>query len=137
MTSSSSSLRFALLASLALVACSSGGGSSSSKGSPPVITTLQLPSTFTVSNGDYTAQGTIAFQAGSAAITTLHEKIPAYNLDSTEAVPSIGNTGMAEIIVGFVSSATIASGTQVQIDVSLIDANGNESNVETEQVSVP
>jgi len=128
-------VRIALPFALVTVACSSSN-SSSSKPSGPTITNIQVPPTFTVSGTQYSVQGTLTYEDDSAAITTLHEKIPMYNLDSTDAA-SLPESGTAEIVLGFVSSAAPASGTQVQIDVSLIDANGNESNVETVTVGVP
>jgi hypothetical protein len=129
-------VRLALPLALSAVACS-GPASSSSSSEAPVIDNLQVPSTFTVSGTQYSVQGTITFHDNSADITTLHERIPAYSLDSTVAITGATEQGTAQIILGFVATSAVASGTQVEIDVSLIDANGKESNVETEMIGVP
>jgi hypothetical protein len=128
------SLRFALPLALVAAACSSSN--SSSKPAGPTITSIQLPSTFTVSGTQYSVTGTMTYEDDVAAITTLHEQIPMYDLDTTDAV-SLPESGSAQVLLGFVASAAPASGTQVQIEVSIIDANGNESNVESETISVP
>jgi hypothetical protein len=131
-------LRVALSIALpvALCSCSSSSGGSHPS-SQPVIDDLTLPATFTASGSTYTAQGTITFHDPSAAVTGLREKIPSYNLDSTISLSGAGEQGTATIEVGFVAPSAVTSGTQVEIDISLIDANGGESNVEVEQVSVP
>ncbi len=128
------SFRIALPLALLTVACSSSN--SSSKPSGPTITSVQVPSTFTVSGNEYTVQGTITWEDDSAVITTLQEQIPMYNL-SQPTSQSLPESGTASLLIGFETSAPPASGTQIVIDVSLIDANGNESNVESVTVGVP
>jgi hypothetical protein len=128
-------LRIALPLTLVTVACSSNS-SSPTPSNGPTITSIQVPSTFTVSGTQYSVTGTMTYQDNSAVITTLHEKIPMYDLDTTDAA-TLPESGTASVLLGFVTSAAPASGTQVVIDVSLIDANGTESNVESVTVSVP
>jgi hypothetical protein len=128
---------FAVTALLAPAAGLSGCSSSSSSGGP-VIDSLQVPSTFGVSGLVYTAQGTISYHDNSAAVTTLHTKIPLYSLDAKSNIMDSTQTATnSPIILGFQSPNMVASGTKVEIDVSVIDANGAESNVEVEQIAVP
>jgi hypothetical protein len=125
---------FVVLAALSAVACSSG---SSSKGGTPVIDSVQLPSTFTVNGSTYEIVGTLTFHDDGGTVTALHERIPSYSLDSQVALSPAVAGGTMQVTLGFTAQGTVASGTQVQIDVSLIDAQGNESNVEVQDVSVP
>ena len=124
-----------VLAATALACSSSSGGGSSSGG--PTIDSISLPSTFTVTGTQYVVQGTITFHDNSAAVTGLREKIPAYGVDDTITVPGVQGNGNAQVTLGFQATAAVASGTVVEIDVSLVDANGAESNVEPEQITVP
>jgi hypothetical protein len=128
---------FAVTALLAPAAGLSGCSSSSSGGGP-VIDNLQVPSTFTVAGLVYTSQGTISYHDNSAAVTTLHTKIPLYTLDAKSNVMSGTQTATnSPIVLGFQSPNMVASGTKVEIDVSVIDANGAESNVVVEHIAVP
>jgi predicted oxidoreductase (fatty acid repression mutant protein) len=125
----------ALPVALSTAGCSSSASTATS--SDPVIDSLQVPATFTVSGTQYSVTGTITFHDDSAVITTLHEKIPAYQLDSTVSITGASEQGTAQILLGFVATSAVASGTNVEIDVSLIDADGKESNVEVETIAVP
>lgn len=124
-------LSFAVLAST--VACSSG---SSPKGAP-VIDALQVPSQFSVSGTTYSVTGTMTFHDDSAPITGLHEKIPSYQLDSTVALSAPTSQGTAQVELGFQAQQAIPSGTQVEIDVSLVDSTGGESPVQANTITVP
>jgi hypothetical protein len=129
-------VRLSLPALLSIVACACSSASAPS--SQPVIDSITLPPSFTVSNGtQYSATGTITFHDTSVAITAMREKIPSYNLDADVALSGAGEQGTATILVGFQAPSAIASGTTIEIDISLVDANGVESNVEVEQISVP
>lgn len=124
----------------ALLASAAGlnGCSSSSSGGGPVIDNLQVASTFAVSGLVYTSQGTISYHDKGAAVTTLHTKIPLYSLDAKSNIVNGAETATnSPIVLGFQSPNMVASGTKVEIDVSVIDANGAESNVEVEQIAVP
>jgi hypothetical protein len=125
-------VRFAFVCALMNLACACSSPSKPS--SVPVIDDLQLPATFSVSGTTYSVQGTITFHDTGSTVTGLHEKIPTYGLDQTASVSA---TSPAVIVLGFQSSSAVASGTQVEIDVSLVNADGVESNVEVKQVSVP
>jgi hypothetical protein len=125
---------FIVLAASSGLACSSG---SSSKGPGPIIDSIQVPSSFTVSGGTYEVQGTLTFHDSGSSVTALRERIPAYSLDSQVALSSSASQGTMQVTLGFQAQGTVASGTQVEIDVSLIDAQGSESSVEVEQVTVP
>jgi hypothetical protein len=118
------------------VACSgtSGGGGTASG---PVIDSVSLPTTFTVSGDQYTVQGTISFHDDSAQVTQLREQIPTYGVDTKITVPGVEGAGNAQVTLGFQATASVASGTVIELDVSLLDANGAESNVEAEQITVP
>jgi hypothetical protein len=126
---------FLVLAVLSGLACSCG--SSSSKGGGPVIDSVQLPSKFTVNGGAYEVVGTLTFHDDGASVTALHERIPTYSLDQQVAITPAAAGGTMQVTLGFTATGTVASGTQVEIDVSLVDAQGNESNVEAQQVAVP
>ena len=126
---------FAVTALLAPAAGLTGCSSSSSGG--PVIDSLQVAPTFAVSGLVYTSQGTISYHDNSAAVTTLHTKIPLYTLDAKSNVKGTQTATNSPIVLGFQSPNMVASGTKVEIDVSVIDANGAESNVEVEQIAVP
>lgn len=133
---------------LSSAACSSGGSSSSNA---PVIDTLSVPSTFDVvpcgdggtglsgcsSGVEYVVQGTLAFHDDGAEVTQIHLKVPAYGLDQTQDMTGAATQASAQVVIGFVASTPIASGTVVEMDVSVIDAAGAESNVEVEHVGVP
>ena len=125
---------FALL----LVACgssSSGGGGSSSQ---PVIDSIDVPGTFSVSGTTYSVTGTLTYHDDGASVTQLHEKIPAYSLDSKITISGAsGGAATATVELGFQAASALASGTVVEIDVSVLDDNNVESNVEVEQITVP
>lgn len=130
---------FASFIALALAAVSAGCSSSSSgPAGAPVIDSLDVPSSFTVNGTEYSVSGTLTFHDDTGTVTQLHEKIPAYNLDNTSVISgaSAGQT-TATVLLGFTDSAAVASGTVVEIDVSVLDDNNVESNVEVEQVTVP
>jgi ABC-type glycerol-3-phosphate transport system substrate-binding protein len=118
------------------VACSgsSGGGGT---GSGPVIDSVSLPTTFTVSGDQYTVQGTISFHDDGAQVTQLREQIPAYGVDTKITVPGVEGAGNAQVTLGFQTTSPVASGTVIELDVSILDANGSESNVEAQQITVP
>lgn len=128
----SAAAAFAVLAA----ACSSGGGGSSSPNGP-VIDDISLPSTFTVSGNSYTVQGTMTYQDDTGTVTQLHEKIPSLSLDSTIPIQGVQGSTSATLELGFTAASPVASGTVVEIDVSVIDDNNVESNVEVEQITVP
>ena len=127
------SLHRALRVALPVIACSCSSPSAPS--TQPVIDSLTLPPSFTVAGNQYSVQGTITFHDAKGSVTSLHEKIPTYGLDQTVTIGGVGSP--ATVVLGFVASSPVASGTQVEIDVSVIDDNGVESNVEVEKVSVP
>ncbi|HEY1691449.1 MAG TPA: hypothetical protein VGG39_04785 [Polyangiaceae bacterium] len=118
------------------IACSStsdGGGT----GTGPVIDSVSLPTTFTVSGDQYTVQGTISFHDDGAQVTQLREQIPTYGVDTKITVPGVQGAGNAQVTLGFQATAPVASGTVIELDVSVLDANGAESNVEAQQITVP
>jgi len=121
------------LAALVAVACSSG--SSSHASDAPVLDPVTLPATFTVSGNKYTVQAAITYHDATAAVTTLHEKLPAYALDTEIALPA--QSVDATIVVGFEASSAVPSGTQVEVDLSVIDADGHESSVQAQDAAVP
>ena len=126
--------RLPIAFALSVVACSSGGSGPSSQ---PVIDTLSVPTSFTVSGTAYTVQGTITYHDDSATVTQLHEVIPTFGLDTTTTIQGAQGSGTAQIELGFQATQAIPSGTQVEIDVSVLDDNNVESNVEVEQITVP
>jgi hypothetical protein len=115
----------------------SGCSSSSSSSDAPVIDGLQVPSTFTVSGMLYEVTGTISYHDNGAAVTMLHTKIPLYSLDAKSNVMGMQQATNSPIVLGFQAPNMVASGTKVEIDVSVIDANGAESNVVVEHIAVP
>lgn len=119
------------------VACSGTSGGGGGTGSGPVIDSVSLPTTFTVSGDQYTVQGTISFHDDGAQVTQLREQIPTYGVDTKISVPGVEGAGNAQVTLGFQATAAVASGTVIELDVSILDANGAESNVEAEQITVP
>jgi hypothetical protein len=122
------------VALLATAACSSG---SSSKAGAPVIDSLSLPSQFTVSGSTYSVQGPLTFHDSAGEVTEMHERIPTYQLDSTVALSPAQAQGTVTVELGFQAQQAIASGTKVEIDVSLIDSTGAESPVQAQTITVP
>jgi hypothetical protein len=122
------------VALLAVTACSSG---SSSKSGAPTIDSLTLPTQFSVSGTTYSVQGPLTFHDDGAQVTSMHERIPTYQLDSTVALNPAQAQGTVTVELGFKAQQTIPSGTKVEIDVSLIDSTGAESAVQAQTVTVP
>lgn len=122
------------VALLAVAACSSG---SSSKGGSPTIDSLTLPSQFSVSGTTYSVQGPLTFHDSGGEVTGMHERIPTYQLDSTVALNPAQAQGTITVELGFQAQQAIPSGTQVEIDVSLIDSTGAESAVKSQTITVP
>jgi hypothetical protein len=128
----------ALSLSLPVAACSSSSSGGKGSGSGPVIDSVDVPTTFTVTGLQYEVQGTLTFHDDGATVTQLHEAIPVYSIDSKINVTgSAQGQTSAQILLGFQATAAVASGTVVEIDVSVIDDNNVESNVEKEQITVP
>ncbi len=125
-------LPFGLLLSAA--ACSSG---SSSKGGAPVIDSLQVPSQFSVSGNAYEVQGTLTFHDDTGQVDAMRERIPSYQLDSTVTLSPAQSQGTVQLTLGFQAQTAVPSGTQVEIDVTLVDSTGAESAVQTQTVTVP
>lgn len=118
----------------AAVLCACSSDSDGSSNNPPVIDSVDAPASVTAADGAFTVPITIlAHDDDKDAITAIHYKIPAGEIDETEQLKNTSTDAAGVKLTLMVADS--APRQTYEYSVSVIDARGAESAAVTKTVT--
>jgi hypothetical protein len=116
----------ALVPAPALVACSGSGGADA--GQPPTITLLTIPATASIgADGNYDLVATISFTSPASPVNSIQVLSQALGYSYTVTIAGAMTVNSGALPLSFPVTAASASGTQVDVTITLIDEAGAQS----------